>query len=682
MLQYVIAGLVLGGIYAISAASLIATYRSAGILNFSFGAMAYFVARFYYFVHVEQEWSIALSAVVSLLVVAPAMGVLLYVVLFRFLRMATTLVKVVAMLGLSVCIPPIATLVFGDLSILQAPGLAPQPVTVFHPFGVPLTMDQLIVYISVVAIGLVGVLVLKYSQTGLRVRAMVDSPAMTSLTGTSPTAVSLGVWAFSTFLAGLAGVLSAPIIGLDSTVFTYLMAAAFAAVIAAKLWSLPIAVLVGLGIGIAGSMVQSYLPPNSSLTAAALPSIPFIVTALFLTYNTIRRSRLNEDQGVGGALDRAIVPQGSGATKQRYPSVVPRADGGMPWLRTRAWEPSTLVIVAVGVILTFTMAPFWTSYLPQGAAIAVIFLSYTLVTGEGGMIWLCQITFAGIGALTAAQLATERGWPVEIAVLVGGLLAGVVGLIVSLITVRLGALYTALVTLTFGLLVERLVFTRDTFAQRGIGVPIDPPSYADTDGKLTILCLAVFLLVAYFIINLRRSTTGLALNAVRWSEAGARTIGVSPRQSKIMVGSIAAVVAGIGGGLLAIANGTALPANFSTLEGIIFLATLVAMGVRSNAGALIAGLTYTLSPALLQVYVDPVWAPVPIILFGVGAVYVTRNADGWIPELGGQLYWLAERAGRVVKRSDEPPHGSGSALAGAHDDDRPLTPFVAETRNA
>jgi branched-chain amino acid transport system permease protein len=354
----------------------------------------------------------------------------------------------------------------------------------------------------------------------------------------------------------------------------------------------------------------------------------------------------------------------------------------MPWLRTRAWEPSTLIIVAVGVILTFTMAPFWTSYLPQGAAIAVIFLSYTLVTGEGGMIWLCQITFAGIGALTAAQLATERGWPVEIAVLAGGVLAGVVGLIVSLITVRLGALYTALVTLTFGLLVERLVFTRDTFAQRGIGVPIDPPSYVDTDAKLTILCLAVFLLVAYFIINLRRSTTGLALNAVRWSEAGARTIGVSPRQSKVMVGSIAAVVAGIGGGLLAIANGTALPANFSTLEGIIFLATLVAMGVRSNAGALIAGLTYTLSPAMLQVYVDPVWAPVPIILFGVGAVYLTRNADGWIPELGGQLYWLAERASRVVKRSDEPPHGSGSALAGAHDDDRPLTPFVAETRNA
>ena len=48
MLQFVIAGLVLGGIYAIASAGLVITYTSSGILNFAFGAIAFFIARFYY----------------------------------------------------------------------------------------------------------------------------------------------------------------------------------------------------------------------------------------------------------------------------------------------------------------------------------------------------------------------------------------------------------------------------------------------------------------------------------------------------------------------------------------------------------------------------------------------------------------------------------------------------------
>ena len=62
---------------------------------------------------------------------------------------------------------------------------------------------------------------------------MVDSPAMTDLSGTNPTSISVGVWAVSTFFAGLAGVLAAPIVGLRTQGnFTILIAASFAAVVA------------------------------------------------------------------------------------------------------------------------------------------------------------------------------------------------------------------------------------------------------------------------------------------------------------------------------------------------------------------------------------------------------------------------------------------------------------------
>ncbi len=155
-----------------------------------------------------------------------------------------------------------------------------------------------------------GAAVLRYTEVGLKVRAMVDSPAMTDLSGTSPTAISVGVWAVSTFFAGLAGVLTAPLNGLDPSQFTLLIAASFAAVVAARLRSLPVAVIVGLLMGVATSLIQRYLPSDSQWTTGLINAIPFIVIALFLVYSLFRGGRVGETEGWGGALDRAITPQG------------------------------------------------------------------------------------------------------------------------------------------------------------------------------------------------------------------------------------------------------------------------------------------------------------------------------------------------------------------------------------
>src|SRR5271155_1414652 len=108
MLQFVIAGLALGGIYAIASAGLVITYTSSGILNFAFGALAYFIARFYYYLHTQENWSIVAAAIVAIVLAAPALGILLYAVLFRFLRLAAPLIKVVATIGLLVALPSLA----------------------------------------------------------------------------------------------------------------------------------------------------------------------------------------------------------------------------------------------------------------------------------------------------------------------------------------------------------------------------------------------------------------------------------------------------------------------------------------------------------------------------------------------------------------------------------------------
>ena len=156
MLQFIVVGLVLGSIYALAASGLVITYVSTGVLNFAFGSIAYFIARFYYWLHVEKNWGIMSSAAVSLLVVAPGLGLFLYWLIFRHLRLSSQLIKVVVTIGLSVTIPALTTIIFGTEEIIQAFGLAPQPVSVYHVFDTAVTLDNLIAYASVILIVMVG----------------------------------------------------------------------------------------------------------------------------------------------------------------------------------------------------------------------------------------------------------------------------------------------------------------------------------------------------------------------------------------------------------------------------------------------------------------------------------------------------------------------------------------------
>ncbi|HEY7105378.1 MAG TPA: ABC transporter permease [Acidimicrobiia bacterium] len=664
MLQAIIVGLVLGSIYALAASGLVITYVSTGVLNFAFGALAFFVARVYYWMHVEKGWGILLSAGVCLFILSPAIGLGLYLGIFRFLRLSSQLIKVVVTLGLSVLIAPVAEVLFGQNEIFAAPGLAPEPASVYHVFGTTVNLNNVITYACVLAIVAIGAMVLRFTDAGLAVRAMVDSEAMTSLSGSNPSRIAGGVWVVSMFLAGLAGILAAPVINLDAGKYTLLTAAAFAAVIAARLRSLPVAVFIAVLMGVASSVAQYYLPTDSELTAGLIPSIPFIFIVISLIVNVLRSGRVNEEEGVGGALDRAILPHGGSR-------LAASADVDNPYPKLNFYFPVALFAIFVGLVFLFH--PFWLGQFGRAAALAVLFLSFTLVTGEGGMLWLCQVAFAGVGALATAQFATVHGWPIMLAVFMGGVVAAAIGVVIGLLTIRLGNLYIALVTLTFSLLMERLVFTLNVFAQNGVGYPLQKPSFATTDVGYAILELGIFAVFAILIVNLRRSTTGLALNAVRWSETASRTMGLSVLQMKLLVSGLAAFVAGIGGGLYALQENQALPADYVTLLGLVWLAVLVTFGVRSNIAALLAAFLFTLSPTFntkilpdwlgtLGIHLDDTLLSVlPVIGFGVGAILLAKNPEGTVHMQAMQFQsWLQKRSGaRAVP--------AATAIAGRHD---------------
>ncbi|KPI18903.1 ABC-type transporter, integral membrane subunit [Actinobacteria bacterium OK074] len=642
MLSYVIAGLALGAIYAIAAAALVVTHVSSGVFNFAFGAMAFAVARFYYFLYVEHGWPLPLAAVVAIGLFGPALGMALYAVLFRHLRLRSPLVKIVATIGLSVALPPLVNLVLGQLVNVTAPGLAPQPVKVFRPFGAVVDLNQLITYAGLAVVLVVGTVLLRYTDVGLKVRALVDSEALTAMSGVGPARVSLGVWAFSALLAGLAGVLVAPTAGLSVDGMTFLMAAAFAAVVAARLRNLPTAVGVALAMGVVTSVIQRYLDPQSALAAQIVPSVPFLFMLVFLLAHALRGRAA--DTPAGGALDRAIRTEHAGAP------------GNTQAKGTGTAVVAPLVTLAVVACLPLVLNSFWTGLTATGIALAIALLSCTLVTGEGGMIWLCQITFAGLGALFSADLAANSGWPPLAAVVVSALCVVPVGVVLGLLTIRLGNLYVALVTLTFGLLAQNLVFLRDRFYHSGQGNFMPRPDWALDNRNFAYLALAVFAVLALFVVNLRRSTAGLAVTAVRWSESGSRTLGLGVVPVKVLVSAVATFVAAVGGGFLALAYQSALPDSFNAFTGLVWLAVLVTVGARPVVGALVAGVAFAVLPSVFQTYLPTRWAEVPVILFGFGAVMLARNPEGLIAMHARQLRDLSRwrQSRRAAAVGDRP----------------------------
>ncbi len=648
MLQYILVGLALGSIYAIASAGLVVTFVSTGVLNFAFGSMAYVIARFYYWLNTQHGWTTTNAALVSLLVVAPLLGVALYAVLFRFVRNRTSLIKIVVTIGLSVALPPIADLIFGSASITTAPGLALSSDQPFHFLGAAVTTDQVITYGFVLFVVAVGLVVLRFTRVGLHIRASVDSESMTSLSGVSPGRIAIGVWAVSTMLAGLAGILVAPTNGLTPEGMATLMAAAFAAVVAARLRSLAGVVAVSLAMGVVTDVVQEYLPPGSSFTAAIIPSIPFGFILIFLIVHMIRLGSVSDEAQAGGPLDQAIRPANQDASLLGSASADLKPTRSLPVL-------SLLPLAVVALVpLIFRGSPYWLGLVALGLCYAIAFLSFTVVTGEGGMLWLSQIIFAGGGAIAAAQFVTEWHIPVLLAIVLGGLVMSVIGAVIGLLTIRLGDLYVALVTLSFGLLVETLIFTLNQFTQGGLGVTINRPTFASGDLAFCYLALVVFLVFAALIVNLRRSTSGLALRAVRDSEAASRTLGVSVVQVKVIVGALGAFVAGVGGAFLAMDAGVAQPVSFETFAGLVWLAVVVTLGVRSITAAAIAGLAFSLLPGVFSSYVPTRWAEVPAILFGLGAISVAKDPDGIVVKTGHQVRQLVAAVRPDSHRSPRP----------------------------
>jgi branched-chain amino acid transport system permease protein len=445
--------------------------------------------------------------------------------------------------------------------------------------------------------------------------------------------------------------------------FQFLLATAFASLIVARLRSPGRAVIAALAIGVATALVQKYAPPSSSLAQEAIPAVPFAVVFVFIIVQFRRVGQIAGDDGGPGAdhLSAAdhLLRQPLALATTVTSAVSHESTRLIRALKSaRRATPLSVLLLALA-LLPVLLSAYWAAVLADGFAFGIVFLSFTLLTGEGGFISLAQAAFAGIGSVALGQLASAAGLPAIPSLLLAGLAGLAVGLLLGLLTVRLGTLYVALITLTFGLLMDNVVFALPRFVNDGSGVVVARPEFFSGDRAFAYLALGVFVIAALFVFNIKRSTTGLAIVAARWSPTASSTLGLSTTMIRVLLVGVASAIAATGGAILTWFQQEALPSYFVTPNGLLWLAVAVAIGVRSIPAALFAGVSLTVFPALVANYLPTWWTPVPTLLFGLAAIGMVRQPDGLAGDISALYRRVTRRAGRVGIGPSSAPRPDG-----------------------
>ena len=624
VLRAVLQGTPPGAVYALVALGFVLTYKTSGVFNLAFGAQAFVSAAMYFQARVEWGWSTVPALILAVFVLAPLIGFLMERLIFRHLRTASAVSKLVVAIGLSVALPSLFETLTGFSGVAgKTPeGLVPDGANVFYdPLGVyPFSRDELVA-LGVAVVGMLGLGALfRFTSLGLAMRAVVESPRMTELAGIDADRVSSVAWMLSSFFAGMAGVLIAPRFNtLMAPDFFHLVVVAIAAAAIGRLVSLPRALLGGLGLGIFIALFRTFLPRWSvdlpwlePFQDNLTPSMPFVVLfGVLVLWPAIRRSPAAADP-----LSGVDPPPPSLASTTRSVTL------------TRAARVfGVCFLLLVGLTVWFRGDVVWVHLVTQAIIMSIIFLSVTVITGLAGQISLCQGTFAAIGALTVFQLADRWDVSVLAAALVGAAIAAVVGALLSIPVLRLGGIWLAIATLAFAFFFDAVMLKFSwvggggSSSLQGHRVPrpvLGPWDFAD-DQRFLALVVVVFTVVSILVIRIREGTTGLTLRGLRGSEVAAESIGVSPARARMVAFALSAAIAGLGGGLLAIhQENVNYGNNFTPTAALFWVVLVVTLSARTVEGAAQAGAAFSLFNA--------------VILRGAGLAWITRgHLPGFFP---------------------------------------------------
>jgi branched-chain amino acid transport system permease protein len=593
-----IVGLGVGAAYAAVAMALVTTYRGTGVINIAQGAMAMWAA----FVYDELrrqgdlvlpvgrvDLGIGLSTWPALLAGVAAvalLGVVLHLAVFRPLRSAPPLAKVVASVGVAISLQALVVLRFGTGRRAVPPALPDEPVRLG---SLSFSRDRIWFAGLVVAIALLLWAYGRFSRAGVATRAAAESERGAILLGYSPDRLAAATWVLSAVVGGTVAIFVSPSVGLEPASWTLMVVPGLACALLGRLTSVGAACAAGLALGAVESEItllsaRSWWPDWATVGVASSVPLLVIVVALLL-------------------LGRHLPTRGS-AKVDPLPLV--------PTPRLRLPVVGALVAAALGALLLTEGS--YRFGLITSMIVVLMALSLVVLTGLVGQISLAQAAFAGSAGFVLSKLGS--GLPFPLPLLVAALAATGLGLLVALPALRVRGVQLAVVTLAAGVAIEQFVFQNPKLTPtagnlipdaRLFGIDLAVRRGAElARWQFGALVLAVLALAAIAVANLARSGTGRALLAVRSNERAAASLGVDVAAAKLIAFGVSAFLAGLGGALIGYSRGQLSATSFGVSVSLTLLAFAYLGGITSVGGALVAG---TLAP------------------LGIGYVVLDRTTD-------------------------------------------------------
>jgi ABC-type branched-subunit amino acid transport system ATPase component/ABC-type branched-subunit amino acid transport system permease subunit len=630
VIRFALLGFGVGALYALASLGLIVIYRGSGVLNFALGAIGMAGAYLWYELRVNHGWPFGPALVMGVLF-SMVIGALTHLFLMRPLRRASPMVRVIATLGVMITLQSIAVLRYQATPRFVSSTL---PTNIWHIHGaILITADRVILLGIAVALTVTLWAVYRYTRFGLGTVAVAENERAAASLGWSPDMIAALNWALGCGLAGLAAILIAPIATLQPTVMTNLILAATAAALVAGFRSFPIALLVGVGMGIAQTEIDRYvstlgLPGWGFNTPGWGRSVPFLVIVVWMMV-----------RGQALPLRDYLL--------QRLPTI---GTGQFNW-------PGIAFGVVLTIVLMLFTPPIWIDAFTVTLCVALVLLSIVVLTGYTGQLSLAQFALAGFGAWVAGRLIATQGLPFW-AGLIAGLVATVLlGMAFALPAVRTRGINLAILTLGLGTAIELVLFDNTDYtggiagtqvgATKLFGFDISAASHPARFGIFSLGCLLVATLA---VGNVRRGRVGRRLIAVRTNERAAAALGMSVPGVKLYAFALSGAIAALGGTLLAFRSTSITYPEFTNLTSITYVGLAVIGGIGYLFGA-VAGATLAEGALWTQIFnaISPGLGRYVPLIGGVSVmVLVLLNQNGMVKEWITQISFVRSRLHRVL----------------------------------
>ncbi|GAA0571225.1 ABC transporter permease subunit [Actinomadura livida] len=580
LLTFLILGLSVGAVYALTAQGLVLIYRGSGVVNFAQGAYSMIGA--YIFYRVAPDLGLPQPAAWLLALGVPALlGAATHLLLMKHLRRASSLVRLVATLGVFALLVGIGYQLWGRGQDLVVSPLPHEP---HHLFGADAGIGEdrfwVIGIAAVLTVGLVALF--RWTPFGRSTEAIAENPVAAAALGKSPDVVATANWVLGAVLASLAGILVAPILFLSVEALSLIVLRSLAAALVGRFYSFWKTLAAALVIGVVETLLARYITDEG-------PLAPFVSDDRLL-FGAFTAQSVSHSAAF---LMIVVVLFVAGRNLPARGELLDR----LPVLGTgRISLPGLLVAVALTVALILAVPSSWAASIQVSLAAAMICLSLVVVTGLTGQISLAQMGLAGTGAWIAGKLVQTQSWPFVPALVAAVVITTVVGVVVAVPALRTRGVNLALLTFGLTVVLSQLILQNPalTGGLEGIdigklsvfGLPIDG---FDHPRRLAFVTLAVLIAVCVAVANVRRSGTGLRLIALRSNERAAAALGLNSAAIKVYAFGLGAALAALGGVFLAFRQQNLVLTEFSPFSSVQLVVYTVIGGIGYVIGAIGAG---------------------------------------------------------------------------------------------